>query len=385
MRIRMKWWRNSLVRTSMLLLLFLLFIWPAAFPWGSVGHRFINTNAVYHLPGQMVLFIQDSTAFGQHASDADYRKSSDTSEGQKHFIDIDDYPDYQNLPHTYDSVVALYGAGRVWYNGILPWATVHMYDSLVAKLSRGDWAGALLNASDLGHYVGDGHQPLHDTKNYDGYAPQKIGIHSRYETQMLGPSYYGNALVITPDSTHYIADRLGFAFDYILHGTSLADSILHGDAYAKSISGWSGSGSAPAAYYTALWGYTGAMTLDQMQHATVALADLWYSAWVDAGLITPTGVQPQAATLTSTFYLEQNYPNPFNPTTTISYVLPVGGSVRLSVFSLEGREVATLVDGIESAGRHVVPFDGRTLASGVYLYELKLGRFTEVRKLLLLR
>lgn len=370
-----------------LLTLFLLIMigWPAAFPWGNAGHRFINARAVYHLPGQMQLFIMDSAVFAQHASDADSRKSFDTSEGQKHFIDIDDYPEYQNLPHGYDSVVAVYGAGRVWNNGILPWATVVTYDSLVARLTRADWSGAVLTASDLGHYVGDGHQPLHDTKNYDGYAPQKTGIHSRYETQMLGSSYYGNALVIRPDSSHYVADRLDFVFEYILRGTSLADSVLHGDTYAKAHSGWNGSGSAPAAYYDALWSYVGGMTLDQMQGATVRLADLWYSAWIDAGLIVPAGIAAGPSDVPGDFSLDQNFPNPFNPTTIISYMLPVGGTVRLTVFAIDGREVAMLVDGNESPGQHTVTFNGSGLASGVYLCELRLGRFSQVRKLLLLR
>lgn len=377
--------RRWFLRRTLPLIVLLVSVWPAAFPWGSVGHRFINSKAVYHLPGQMLLFIQDSTLFGQHGSDADVRKSADTSEWVKHFIDIDDYPDYQHLTHNYDSLIVLFGAARVWYNGFLPWAIARTYDTLVARLTRGNWSEAESAATDLGHYVGDGHQPLHDTKNYDGYAPEKNGIHSRYETQMLNASYYGNALRITPDSASYVIDRLSFAFDIILHGTSLADSVLHGDAYAKAVSGWSGNGTAPGTYFNALWAYTGSMTLDQMQRATKSLADLWYSAWVDAGLITPSGVSTDQVTRAGDFRLEQNYPNPFNPATTISYLLPYGGTVHLAVYTIEGREVATLVNGNQSAGRYAVTFDGSRVASGVYIYELRLGHFVQVRKLLLIR
>jgi hypothetical protein len=52
------------------------------------------------------------------------------------------------------------------------------------------------------------------------------------------------------------------------------------------------------------------------------------------------------------FALEQNYPNPFNPQTTISYSLPRAMQVSLTVFDLMGREVQTLVSGLEQAGRH---------------------------------
>jgi hypothetical protein len=368
------------------ILLFLTIISTVAvLPWGSVGHRFINGKSVYHLPGTMLLYIQDSTLFSQHANDADNRKGGDTSEGVKHYIDIDNYPDFTNLPQNFDSAVARYGLPKVWEEGILPWATLWCYDTLVARLKRADWNGAALAASDLGHYVGDGHMPLHATKNYDGPNGTKIGIHSRYESTMLNSTYYGNALAIVPDSVGYIADKQGTVFAYILHGNGLADSILHGDAYAKSLSGWSGTNPAPASYYNALWAYTGTMTLAQMQDATETLAAFWYSAWVDAGLLTPAAAPRAPITVVGDFRLEQNYPNPFNPVTTIRYTLPVGGRVRLSVYSMDGREVASLVNALQSAGDHEVQFRADDLASGMYVYALQLGPSVQARKLVVLR
>ncbi len=259
-----------------------------AFPWGGSVHQFVNRKSVYHLPPAMSAFIQDSTTFASHASDADNRKDpSDTSlyaESPRHYIDLDDYPDFLNLPHSMDSVIALYGWERVKDNGTLPWATLWFYDSLVVQLRRGDWGTAVQTASDLGHYVADAHQPLHATKNYNGQLTGNYGIHSRYESTMLSSQYYLSALYVIPDSVHYISDRTGYVFDYINHSTSLADSIMHGDNAAKAASGWNGSGSPPPSYYTALWQYTGAMTIEQVQRATKSLANLWYSAWVDAGL-----------------------------------------------------------------------------------------------------
>jgi hypothetical protein len=71
------------------------------------------------------------------------------------------------------------------------------------------------------------------------------------------------------------------------------------------------------------------------------------------------------------FALKGNHPNPFNPVTTIAYSLPATGAVTLSVFSLTGELVATLVDGAQSAGEHQVVFDGSHLSSGLYLYRLE--------------
>lgn len=71
------------------------------------------------------------------------------------------------------------------------------------------------------------------------------------------------------------------------------------------------------------------------------------------------------------FSLGQNYPNPFNPTTVISYQLIGVSKVSLMVFDLLGREVETLVSGVQSPGKHSVDFHAENLASGVYVYRLR--------------
>lgn len=83
--------------------------------------------------------------------------------------------------------------------------------------------------------------------------------------------------------------------------------------------------------------------------------------------------------------LGQNYPNPFNPTTSISFETHVSGHVRLRVFDLLGREVATLVDGNRSSGLHRVDWDASRLASGVYLYRIEADGVSVTRRALLLR
>jgi len=101
-------------------------------------------------------------------------------------------------------------------------------------------------------------------------------------------------------------------------------------------------------------------------------------------LQTSTAVQGRQAA-PAVFALLQNYPNPFNPSTTIRYQVPVASHVTLTVFDLLGREVATLVDGVEEPGNKSVTFDASNLASGMYLYRLKAGTFVETRKLMVLR
>jgi len=79
------------------------------------------------------------------------------------------------------------------------------------------------------------------------------------------------------------------------------------------------------------------------------------------------------------------HPNPFNPSTVLNYELQIAGSVSLSVFDLQGCEVATLVDGYRDAGAHEAVFDGTGLASGVYLYRFEAESQISMGKIVLLK
>lgn len=85
------------------------------------------------------------------------------------------------------------------------------------------------------------------------------------------------------------------------------------------------------------------------------------------------------------FELLQNYPNPFNPSTSISFQIPQDGVVTLRVFDLLGTEVATLANEFRRAGRYNAVFDASRLASGVYIYKLQSGNFTDIKRMLLVK
>ena len=85
------------------------------------------------------------------------------------------------------------------------------------------------------------------------------------------------------------------------------------------------------------------------------------------------------------YILFKNYPNPFNPSTTISYQLPKDGFVTLIIYDILGREVKTLVNEFKSQGRYSVNFNASNLASGVYIYRIKVNDFSTSKKLLLMK
>jgi hypothetical protein len=104
--------------------------------------------------------------------------------------------------------------------------------------------------------------------------------------------------------------------------------------------------------------------------------------------VTDAGDDGNTENLPDQFSLANNYPNPFNPNTIIEYTIPRQCHVTVAVFNLLGQKITTLVDETKAAGHHSTSWDGldqngQPLASGVYLYRIKAGDYTEAKKMLL--
>ena len=85
------------------------------------------------------------------------------------------------------------------------------------------------------------------------------------------------------------------------------------------------------------------------------------------------------------FQLEQNYPNPFNPTTTIKFVLPGSGLVKIEIFNFLGQKIETLLEKQMDAGFHEIEYTVRNGASGIFFYRIETGEFHEVKKMIVLK
>lgn len=103
------------------------------------------------------------------------------------------------------------------------------------------------------------------------------------------------------------------------------------------------------------------------------------------GDTTLTNIQQIGINVPDIYKLRQNYPNPFNPSTNIKYDLIKNGNVKISVYDVSGKEVASLVDQFQNAGSYQMAFNATGLSSGVYFYKLETDDFKDVKRMVILK
>ncbi|HPS65226.1 MAG TPA: T9SS type A sorting domain-containing protein [Ignavibacteria bacterium] len=98
----------------------------------------------------------------------------------------------------------------------------------------------------------------------------------------------------------------------------------------------------------------------------------------------PTGVENIAA-IANQFSLKQNYPNPFNPSTNIEFSISKQSNVTIKVYNLNGKEIAVLVSGIYGEGIYKINWNAGNLSSGIYIYKIQAGNFSDTKRLTLIK
>lgn len=253
------------------------------FAWGNKAHRLINNKAIETLPEEMKTMRTWIDYISDHASDADIRRDngSDTTETPKHYIDIDFYDEFLNgnMIIEKDELISEYGEETVTKMGILPWATFETYNKLVQSFMEKNRDKILIYIADLGHYVGDGHQPFHTMLNYDGQLTDQKGIHGRYESEMVNKYIDKISNSIESRGIEYVKNPLAYIFEYLKVSNSVAPIIFNADKLAFKQAESHGNSD----YYRLMWFRTDYITIDLLSNASGALASLIYSAWIDAG------------------------------------------------------------------------------------------------------
>jgi hypothetical protein len=372
----------SLLRRSRsaVLAVFLLVLLPATgWSWGSVGHRYIAQNYSKHLPPYMDgLRTYDATVY-THVTDADTRKSTTPGESEKHYIDIDWYPEWLagTFPRDRAALEAIYGTSTVTAQGVLPWAVTASVSTLTSQFQAQNWSGAALTIADLCHYVGDANQPLHVTDNYDGGLTGNNGIHSRYESTMLG-TYVGQLSTPTLTARYYPSPQNAI-FDLITVSWSDVALIIAADNTAKAASG----GSYNTTYYTSLWNSTRTFTQARMDTASWMTASYVYTAWVNAGqpAIPGSSVDVPAPVAALDLRLSAG-PSPFRGALTVRFAAPEPMSV--DVFDVRGARVARLAADASGEGVATWRPAGSGAAPGLYFVRLSGATRTLVRRVTLL-
>ena len=263
--------------------------------WGFFAHQRINRLAVFTLPKGMIKFYKSNIEYiTEHSVDPDKRRYADTAEASRHFIDADRYGQspFDSVPQKWTDAKDKYSEKTLLENGIVPWQIERSYYSLVKAFQERDSAKILRLSSDLGHYLGDAHVPLHTTENYNGQLTNQVGIHAFWESRL--PELFANDYDYLTGKAKYIENPLKEAWRIIQDTYQYKDSVLLIEArlnksYASDMkynfSDRNGkinkqySEEYSKAYHDALNG----MVEQQMRASISSIGNYWFSAWVDAG------------------------------------------------------------------------------------------------------
>lgn len=266
---------SILIRYS---LLFALFVGLCS--WGEKAHRKINSSCVEFFPKELSALKGWAPILAEHGSDADFRKRKDKTEFVKHFIDIDNYDDFNRkhrIEEDFETAYLKYGIEKIKKEGTLPWTTDSTYHALVQNFKSGNWDQAVLTAANLGHYVGDGFMPLHITANYDGQLSAQTGIHRRYEETMIDRNI--DEIQFKPFTCTKIDGVKSSIFSYVYANHSSVSLLLKADSLAYTEAG----NQYNSRYYERLWMESGLFTIRLLEESSKTMAGLIYTAWLEAG------------------------------------------------------------------------------------------------------
>jgi hypothetical protein len=268
--------------------------------WGFYGHKRINRVACFTLPPEMFPFFKRHIDFiSDEAVGPDRRRYAVVGEAPRHYIDIDHYgkggeDPFTIMPRKWNDAVRKFSEDTLQAYGIVPWHIEVMFHRLVNAFQRGNVDAILKNATDLGHYIGDAHVPLHTTENYNGQLTNQHGIHAFWESRI--PELSAESYDHLVGRASYVDSPLDAAWQAVYDSHMLVDSVLGIERRLsmqypddrKYVYEQRGNQRTPfrtysreftRAYEEAMAG----MVERRMNASILSLGNYWYSAWVVAG------------------------------------------------------------------------------------------------------
>jgi hypothetical protein len=264
--------------------------------WGFLVHRTVAQLAVYQLPKKMRPFFYKNLGYlVKESVRPDLRRSTDPSENAKHFIDLEMYGGSAawKMPLQWDDAVHIYTKDTLLTYGYVPYMVVMEKDRLIQAFREGNKDSILFYATDLGHYIGDAHVPLHTSSNYDGQFTHQKGLHNLWETivpelkldEYSLTDHHEAAYISNPAEAIWNAVRDAHALLPQVFGEEKEVSKSFPDSSKYRIEIRKGK---TVQYYTADFAKAYSQRLGntinrQLQLSADMIADFWYTAWVDAG------------------------------------------------------------------------------------------------------
>jgi TonB family protein len=295
---------KSHLRSHLALILLPLLAVPSSFGWGSKGHIMINRLAAQSLPADVPAFLRTPEAIDEIAylgpepdrwrSRAEPELSAE--QAPDHFIDIEFADLIGPLPHQrYEYIAALYAYAAAHPDraaelrpekvGFQPYIVSEVWERLKSAMrdyrqmsaehqdTKPVEAAILFYAGWLGHYVGDGSQPLHVTINYNGWVgPNPNGyttertIHSQFETAFVDAAIDASDVQPLIAPLHPIGDEWDDYLAWLRHSNSLVERVYQLD----KDHGFDGTGTPAAKQFTA----------ERLAAAASMLRDLYVAAWI---------------------------------------------------------------------------------------------------------
>ncbi|MEM6345471.1 MAG: zinc dependent phospholipase C family protein [Bacteroidota bacterium] len=273
----------------------LVFLPKGLHAWGFWAHQRINRLAVFTLPPEMFGIYKEQLEYlTEHAVDPDMRRYAVEGEAAHHYIDIDHYGSYPfpNVPRTWEKAVAAFTADTLEAYGVLPYHLPSVVYRLRDAFAAKDLTRIMKLSSDLGHYVGDAHVPLHTTLNYNGQLTGQKGIHGFWESRL--PELFASDYDLFVGRAYYIEDLINEGWNTVLESHIAKDSVLLfearlNDEYSSDKKfGYESRNQIVIRTYSR--GYSQAyhkkldgMVERRMRKAVRAIGSYWYTAWVMAG------------------------------------------------------------------------------------------------------
>lgn len=295
------------LRTSFLALVALIAIILAAprtaHAWGNEGHRLINRLAASNLPADVPAFLRSDAAINEIeylGPEPDRWRSPgepelNAAQAPEHFIDLELADALGPLPHRrLDFEARVFAAGqRPEKIGLQPWETNEVWERLKAAMREyrhlsatgGDTKpveqAIIFYAGWLGHYVGDGSQPLHTTIQYNGWVgpnPNGYTTDHKIHWQFEGTFVAANLSALHPEPLmtppHAIEGDIFDAYvAYLRHSATYVEKVY----VLEKAGGFTGAGSAESRDFTA----------ERLAAGASMLRDMIYTAWLESAKPVP--------------------------------------------------------------------------------------------------